>query len=79
MSWIDQLPGCFAFQTAPFGLHKNDEDRAREMFKAAVKAGVSFADVEREIRAYLSKAQGWPVDVEKEIARARAFSLRYGL
>ncbi len=72
-SWQKLLKGAFAFQTAPFAGHPLDEQRAVQMFHAALRAGASEDDIAAEAIEYL-KAEGCHADeIEGQVARIRAF------
>ena len=67
----DQIKGGFAFMDAPFGLHPNDRKRAVAYRKAAVAAGLTWADAEADVRAYAA-AKGWTAEeTAKQVERAR--------
>ncbi len=72
-NWVKLIGGGFAFQTAPFAMHANDEKRAQEYLEQAKAAGLTLADAVNHARQYLTDAQGWPVDEEKQIERVRRF------
>ena len=74
--WREQLPGAFAFQTAPFAGHPLDERRAIKMFHAALREGANEEDVMAEASAYLAE-QGCPHDeIARQVARIRSFKPR---
>jgi hypothetical protein len=54
LDWQTQLKGAFAFQAAPFAVHPNDERRAIAAISNAIRSGASKADIELEIREYLT-------------------------
>lgn len=55
---------------APFGLHPYDKKRAVEYRKAAVSAGLTWADAEQDLRAYAAE-KGWsPAFTEEQVRRA---------
>ena len=53
----DQIKGAFAFMDAPFGLHPRDRERAVAYRKAAVAAGLSWADAEADVGRGLRRFQ----------------------
>ena len=66
----DQIKGAFAFMDAPFGLHPRDRERAVAYRKAAVAAGLTWADAEADVRAYAT-AKGWTAaQTQEQVARA---------
>jgi len=67
------MAGCFAFQTAPFGVHPLDNARAKQYRAALVKEGKSWSEAEAQIRDYLKTARGNPPVVQKELERAKKF------
>jgi hypothetical protein len=50
--WRKQLKGAFAFDSAPFASHPNDERRALLAIATAIRSGASKVDIEREICEY---------------------------
>jgi len=53
MSWKDQVGGPFAFLTAPFGVHHNDNERAFALLAELRTADATWAEVNFEFRNYL--------------------------
>ena len=49
MVWQQQIPGCMAAGTAPFGSHPKDEERARAAIRDAKSDGASFDDFAKEV------------------------------
>jgi hypothetical protein len=47
--WRRQLKGAFAFDSAPFAIHPNDERRAIVAVSNAIRSGATKADIEQEI------------------------------
>jgi len=45
----NKIHACFGCDDAKFALHSSNEKAAKEMIKEAKKAGVSFADIEKEV------------------------------
>lgn len=67
----DQIKGAFAFMEAPFGVHPKDRERAVAYRRAAVAAGLRWADAEVDVRAYAAE-KGWdPAFTEEQVKRAR--------
>jgi len=54
-----------------FGAHTNDEERARELLKAAKKDGASIEDVAREVEDYLKQQGHTQVNIDEQIKRVR--------
>lgn len=52
--WRRLLKGAFAFGTAPFASHPNDERRALEAIAHAIREGISKQEIEAEIRSYMT-------------------------
>ncbi|MER9475080.1 hypothetical protein [Mesorhizobium sp. M0520] len=50
--WRRQLKGAFAFDSAPFAVHPNDERRALTAISNAIRSGASKIEIEREIEKY---------------------------
>lgn len=71
--WEQKLAGGFAHMTAPFAVHKNDEDRAREAVALAKEAGRTPDEFLAAARAYLETAMGWPTNIEKQLSRVEEF------
>lgn len=73
----DQIKGAFAFMDAPFGLHPRDRERAVAYRKAAVAAGLTWADAEGDVRAYAA-TKGWtPAETQKQVERAGKLLRKY--
>ena len=47
------VPGCFAFEAAPFAGHANDEKRAFELLKVLRDQQVGWQDVQEAFENYL--------------------------
>jgi hypothetical protein len=75
-SWREQLPGAFAFQTAPFAGHPLDERRAVAMFHAALRAGATEDDIVAAAVAYLTDLHSSKDEIELQISRIRSFTPR---
>lgn len=72
MSWTDKIPGCLGpGGMGDFGAHTNDEERARELLKAAKKDGASIEDVAREVEDYLKQQGHTQVNIDEQIKRVR--------
>lgn len=68
------MGGAFAFQTAPFGGHPLDEDRAAKMFHAALRAGASESEIIHEAVAYLTQKGCSSDEISRQIERIKSFS-----
>ena len=55
MTWREQIAGAFGFGTAPFAMHRSDEDLAKAAIRAAKAEGASRDDFAREIALYARK------------------------
>ncbi len=55
MTWRQQIPGTFGFGTAPFALHRSDEDLAKEAIRTAKAEGATREEFSREIALYARK------------------------
>jgi hypothetical protein len=55
MTWREQIAGTFGFGTAPFALHRADEDLAKEAIRAAKAEGASREQFAHEIALYAKK------------------------
>jgi len=53
MSWKDHVGGPFSFQTAPFGIHPKDDERAFALLEELRAADASWEEVNLEFRNYL--------------------------
>jgi hypothetical protein len=73
----DLIKGAFAFMDAPFGLHPRDRERAVAYRKAAIAAGLTWADAEADVRAY-GASKGWtPAETQKQVDRAAKLLRKY--
>ena len=54
-TWRDQIAGTFGFGTAPFALHRSDEDLAKAAIRAAKAEGATREEFGREIALYARK------------------------
>jgi hypothetical protein len=66
----DLLPGAFAGATAPFGSHPSDAARAQRYLEAAMRHGLSWDDVEKDIRRYLENQNCNAEEVKKQLMYA---------
>lgn len=73
IDWVKLIGGGFAHMTAPFAVHPNDRDRAKEYLRMAKAHGLTVSDAEDHARKYLRTAIGWPTDEADQIARVRKF------
>ena len=55
MSWREQIAGAFGFGTAPFAMHRADEDLAKAAIRAAKAQGATREEFAREITLYARK------------------------
>jgi hypothetical protein len=55
MSWKDQIAGAFGFGTAPFAIHRSDEELARAAIKSAKAEGATREEFAKEIALYARK------------------------
>lgn len=55
MSWREQIAGAFGFGTAPFALHREDQDLAKAAIRAAKAEGATRDEFAREIALYARK------------------------
>ena len=67
------IAGAFASMTAPFAIHQYDRERAAAYLGAAVKAQISWADAEQDIRDYLSSQNCNVEYINQEVDRARPY------
>ena len=69
MNWKQQVPGCFGAADLKWGSHANDQQRARDMLKAAIDAGATMTDIVAEVEAFLqgkgAQAQHTQTQVDK--------------
>lgn len=72
-NWKDKLRGGFAYMTAPFAVHPNDEERAGAMLDLVKQEGVTLDDVLQEARAYLLEKKVKQEYIEEQLDRVRAF------
>jgi hypothetical protein len=64
------IGGAFAFETAPFAVHPNDERRAYEYLEKAKEIGLTWTDVEADIKAYLKSKNADPTWAVRQLERA---------
>lgn len=55
MTWREQIPGAFGFGTAPFALHRSDEDLAKAAIRTAKAEGATRQEFSQEIALYARK------------------------
>lgn len=55
MTWKEQIAGAFGFGTAPFAMHRSDEDLAKEAIRTAKAQGATREEFGREIALYARK------------------------
>ena len=73
-SWMQLIPSAFARATADFGVHPSDKKAAVKMLHAAMRAGVTQAEIMHEARLYLSSQEVLPRHIEREMERILKFS-----
>jgi hypothetical protein len=54
-TWKEQIAGTFGFGTAPFAVHRPDEDLAKAAIRSAKAEGATLDDFAREIALYARK------------------------
>lgn len=74
--WRAQLPGAFAFQTAPFAGHPLDERRAIQMFHAALRAGATEDEIVEAAVEYLSSQNVSVEEIKRQIDSIHTFAPR---
>ena len=67
----DRIKGAFGSATAPFAVHPLDRGRAADYLTAALKAQITWAEAEADIRAYLATQRASLDLIEEEVGRAR--------
>lgn len=75
-SWREQLPGAFAFRIAPFAGHPLDEQRAVEMFHAALREGATEEEIIAAAVTYLKERKCPKDEIDRQVARIRSFKPR---
>jgi hypothetical protein len=60
----------------PLGLHPRDKERAQVYFTAIDKAGLTWVDVESDIREFFATTNANAGEVEKQLNRARKLRSR---
>lgn len=73
IDWVNLIGGGFAHVTAPFAVHPNDRQRAKEYLKLAKAHGLTISDAVGHAREYLRTAVGWPADEAKQIQLVEKF------
>ncbi len=72
--WKKALHGGFAFMTAPFAVHPNDEERARKFLELAKVENVTLSQALGEARSYL-EGQGCNEEaIQEQLRRVEKFS-----
>jgi hypothetical protein len=71
MDWDQELPGCFAAMTAPFGLHPRDEERAFDWLVSLRDRQIGWQAAKAQIDAYLRDQRVTGDALDKQIERAR--------
>lgn len=75
MGWQQQIPGCFGAQDAIWGSHPLDQQRARNMLKAAIDAGATMDEIVAEAVQYLQGrgAQAQHIQDQEKLIRNLSF------
>lgn len=73
IDWKTLVPGGFAGENAPFGVHPCDHERAESMFHAALRAGATMNEVLREVRRHLKALGVVEEEVQRQIDRVTRF------
>jgi hypothetical protein len=55
ITWKEQIAGAFGFGTAPFAMHRSDEDLAKAAILSAKAEGATREEFAREIATYARK------------------------
>ncbi|MCZ8545322.1 hypothetical protein OOJ09_14105 [Mesorhizobium qingshengii] len=71
--WRRQLKGAFAFDSAPFAVHPNDERRARTAISNAIRSGASKTEIEREIEKYFQDRKSAQEFIKYQIGLFRSY------
>jgi hypothetical protein len=71
--WRRQLKGAFAFDSAPFAIHPNDERRALIAISNAVCSGASKAEIEGEIERYFRDRKSAEEFIKYQIRLFRSY------
>jgi len=71
--WTRLIGGGFAYLTAPFAVHPKDRERAIVYLDSAIAHGLTVTDAVEHAREYLRSAQGWPVDIDKQLRLVEQF------
>jgi hypothetical protein len=66
--WKESLHACFGMSDRRFAGHPQDQDRAREMLARAGAKGVTWRELEREARGYLTSLGAAPSHIDEQIA-----------
>lgn len=67
--WQKKLEGCFGVADKKFGRHAADEKRAKDLRKELDAQGVTWAEVEKEVRKILDGCT--PEHIKEEIKEAK--------
>jgi hypothetical protein len=74
MSWKQQVPACFGSADLKWGSHPNDQQRARDMLKAAIDAGATMADIVAEVDACLKGKGANGQHIQAQVDKVRNLS-----
>lgn len=74
VNWKRLIPGCFASETAQFGIHPCDGKRAKEMFHKAMRDGARPEDILVEVERYLKSRGVNENDVNEELTLIKRFA-----
>lgn len=72
-SWQSLIPGCFAFECAPFGQHDSDEECAIRMFHLALNQKANMRQVIEEAIKYLESRKTTDEMIEEQLKLIKAF------
>ena len=71
MTWKNEIQMCFGLADRRFAGHPSDQQRAYKVLGELLEKNISMAEVEKELRDFLS---GNPsLHVDEQIARVRLF------
>ena len=74
MNWKHQVPACFGAADLRWGSHALDQQRARDMLKAAIDAGATMTEIVAEVEAFLQGKGAQAQHIQAEVDKVRNLS-----
>jgi hypothetical protein len=77
LPWRDLVPACFGVADLRFARHTLDEERAKNMIRAARESGSTITDITEAIKVYLASKDASVSHIDCELIYARTFISKY--